>query len=109
MTTSCNRVYIYVVTCTNEGLTIPYNLISAEPSGWSPEFADIKWPRVSTSNTGLVFFYPGIPGQGNIVLTQLKHLSLNEVGLPHPMQKDVAVGPGFVSRPRPIAAKSDAG
>jgi hypothetical protein len=49
-------VYIYVVIYSNKGLTAPYNLISADPSGWSPEFADIKRPHVTVDDVGLVFF-----------------------------------------------------
>ena len=56
MTTDSIRLYTYTVIYSDKGLTTPNNLISADPSGWSPEFADIKRPHVTVDDVGLVFF-----------------------------------------------------
>ena len=97
MTTDSIRLYTYTVIYSDKGLTTPYNLISAEPSGWSPEFADIKRPHVTVDDVGLVFFL-ALPAQGNIVTTQLMHPGFNGVGVPLPMQREWRIGLGIVSQ-----------
>ena len=102
MTTDSIRLYTYTVIYSDKGLTTPYNLISAEPSGWSPEFADIKRPHVTVDDVGLVFFPstigPAAPDQsgGALHISQRPAASRAELD----QSRDRVVPPDAIKRVR---------